>query len=246
MTNVSQLIATVQRSYAVMLITAGVFFGACACGSGRDDSRPRIAFDGVKTDVGRVVQGETVRATFGFANVGSGELVLENVEGTCQCTAVLNGPMRVPVGERGTITAVIDTRWMVPGGTTKDIIVTSNDPVLSRVTLTVTGTIVGEFAIDRPVLDFGATSSASSPSQEVVVESVDGSVVMTGASSEDPRIRVSLRAGATPGTTVVRAVQATNADVGWYTGAVVVKTSSKSMPEFRIPLRGRVIDGTSR
>ena len=221
---------------AILLFSLGI------AGCRRELVRPRIAFDAVTIDAGQVFQGQKVQGSFSFANNGQADLRIDDLMGLCQCTAILAGPMIVPPGGRGTIVTEVDSTWLPAAGAggRKDVVVTTNDPILSRITLSVLLKIVPEFAIDAPVLDFGVAPAGERNEQVLTIRRLVENVAIIEASSEDARVTATIERGTDPQSTILRAVQERDAQPGWYIDSIRVRTSSKYLPEFRIPLRGRV------
>jgi hypothetical protein len=116
--------ATAIAALALALATASV-----GAGTG-----PAIVVPERTRDLGTVRQGETVEAVFEVSNTGDEALEI-TVKPTCGCTVVDHDPAIAP-GESGRITARIDTATL-SGAIAKSLLVTSNDPTLGPLTLTV-------------------------------------------------------------------------------------------------------------
>lgn len=74
------------------------------------DNMPEILFENKSHNFGDVKQGEQVNYTFHFKNAGKSDLIVDTVVPSCDCTisSFPKGPMKV--GEKGDITATLDTK----------------------------------------------------------------------------------------------------------------------------------------
>jgi hypothetical protein len=97
---------------------------------------PKLLFEKMVYDFGKVTQAEKVNGKFTFSNAGEGELKLEKPTSNCGCTVAGVKPDVLKPGEKGEIEFSLN----IPPGRAKlekQIYVTSNDPQSPRVTLTV-------------------------------------------------------------------------------------------------------------
>jgi hypothetical protein len=92
--------------------------------------QPKIVFSEESWDFGKIKEGEVVSHVFKFENKGESELVIQKVEASCGCTAVLISKNRLSPGEKGEIKATFNSKGF-QGKVTKLIFVYSNDPVNS-------------------------------------------------------------------------------------------------------------------
>lgn len=110
---------------------------------------PRITFDAVEFDMGKVVQGARVEKVFRFTNTGRSPLVLSAVNSTCGCTVGRDWP-KAPIasGAQGEITVVFDSEGRT-GMQHKSITVVSNALPASTV-LTLFGEVIGPDTNQQP------------------------------------------------------------------------------------------------
>lgn len=66
-------------------------------------SAPKMVFQNLEYDFGRIVQGEKVQYEFVFKNSGKQPLVIKNAEASCGCTQPLYPFMPIEPGESGKI-----------------------------------------------------------------------------------------------------------------------------------------------
>lgn len=86
-------------------------------------------------DFGDVAQGEVLTTDFVIENQGDAELLIHEVHAPCSCT-VVDYDRSIAPGEKGNISVRLDTAPIL-GGTSKNVIVLTNDPSNPRFDLTV-------------------------------------------------------------------------------------------------------------
>lgn len=133
------------------------------------EEAPRIVFDSVNYDFGRVNQGENVVHRFVFRNRGGGDLEIERVRSSCGCTSTLLSANTILPGKKGEIKATFSTRGR-KGRQSKSITVVSNDPDNSRVRLTISGEIVLALNLIPPRLSLRDVIFGEGESARVGVE----------------------------------------------------------------------------
>jgi mono/diheme cytochrome c family protein len=97
---------------------------------------PRISFDSVVQDLGKVDEGVEVHCQFKVANRGSSPLEIEDVKSSCGCTFPVWKQKRLMPGESAILPVTVDTA-MKQDKVEKTMDVISNDPLSGFVTLTV-------------------------------------------------------------------------------------------------------------
>ncbi len=103
-------------------------------------SGPRIGFDHRQHHFGQVTQGKIVTHRFPFTNVGTGELVVDDVSTPCGCTVVLPDKSVLKPGESSYIEVKYDSAAR-SGEVTRIITVLSNDVLEPELTLEVVATV---------------------------------------------------------------------------------------------------------
>lgn len=85
-------------------------------------------------NVGDVVLGEQVEASFTVKNTGSYPLILAEVSGSCTCTVAEYPKDPIAPGESGTVHATVKTDRASAGPLTKDVrIVANTEPSMTTV-----------------------------------------------------------------------------------------------------------------
>ena len=81
-----------------------------ASGEEKPYNMPRITFEKMEHDFGKIIQGELVRYSFKFTNTGKSDLLISKVSTSCGCT-VSNYPRQaIKPGEGGLIEVIFDSR----------------------------------------------------------------------------------------------------------------------------------------
>src|SRR4030042_7069105 len=100
---------------------------ALAGSAAQSAEKPKIVFERDAWDFGRVKQGDNLEYEFLFKNDGRSVLLINKVDTTCGCTAVLVSEKKIDHGRQGRIKVVFATAGYGGRGT-KQIYVVSNDP----------------------------------------------------------------------------------------------------------------------
>jgi len=112
-------------------------------------AQPRIQFNQLRYDAGVVYDGAEVVHVFPFENVGDEPLHILSAEVSCGCTeATVVGSDVVPAGRGGEIRVATDTTGK-RGRFTKEIDITSDDPVQRVTTVILTGRVIKDVSAHR-------------------------------------------------------------------------------------------------
>jgi hypothetical protein len=106
-----------------------------------EDVLPKISFEQMVCDLGRVGLGTKNACEFKFTNTGQGPLKITNVKSACGCTVALLDKKEYAPDESGTI----EVTYTAPNTTTatqKSIYVSSNDKANPNVRLTIKAEVV--------------------------------------------------------------------------------------------------------
>lgn len=71
---------------------------------GTNTKEPKIEFDVMEHDFGKMLQGEQVSFTYKFKNTGNAPLLISSVDKTCGCTEIKFPQTPIKPGDEGTIT----------------------------------------------------------------------------------------------------------------------------------------------
>lgn len=118
-----------------------------------EQTAPSIQVERTIHDFGRITDEAQVTTTFAFKNTGNSVLRIERVESSCGCTVPELEKLEYAPGETGEITVVFDPRRR-EGMQNRAVTIVSNDPVRSRVPLTVRVDVVPLVKIEPRVIQF--------------------------------------------------------------------------------------------
>jgi hypothetical protein len=102
---------------------------------------PKIQFESVTFDAGKIIQGEKMNHSFKFTNTGGSELIITGAKPSCGCTASAPENTEIPPGQSSQINISFDSTGRT-GNQTKNVTVSSNDPLTPSLVLTFTCEIV--------------------------------------------------------------------------------------------------------
>lgn len=102
---------------------------------------PVISFDQMSFDFGRIAAEKAVAHTFIVVNTGKATLHIEDVKAICGCTSTLVGKKDLEPGESTEIQATYTPEKGFSGLARKTIVVTSNDPAHSKLTLRISAAV---------------------------------------------------------------------------------------------------------
>lgn len=109
----------------------------------------KIKFDSDKHDFGKIKQGDKVKHTFTFTNVGDKDLVVSNVKPTCGCTATNWTRTAVKPGESGTIEAQFNSAGKMGKQMKFMTVIYNGEPKIERISFT--GEVVPKTPVAAPV-----------------------------------------------------------------------------------------------
>lgn len=96
----------------------------------------KISFKEDKYNFGTVNEGEKVKHTFKFTNLGTEPLIIHDAKASCGCTVPTFSKEPVAPGETGKIEVVFDSKGR-PGKTSKYVTVTANtEPTKTKIFIT--------------------------------------------------------------------------------------------------------------
>lgn len=134
---------------------------------------PKITFDRLVYDFGKTALVETVTGTFTYQNTGDAELKVEQPKPSCGCTVAKLSATTLAPGEKGELVFSLS----VGAGSQKmkkEIIVPSNDPTNSHVSLGVRVETKSPFVAEPGGIDFGDVLLKSTTNASVVIRRSDG------------------------------------------------------------------------
>lgn len=92
---------------------------------GTNTKEPKIVFDVMEHDFGKMLQGEQVSFTYKFKNTGNAPLLISSVDKTCGCTDIKFPQTPIKAGDGGAITISYNSEGH-KGFQNKRVVVRSN------------------------------------------------------------------------------------------------------------------------
>ena len=205
--------------------------------------RPAIVFDFVDKDLGEGPRGNRIRTGFQYRNTGQSTLHVGEATATCGCTAVSVTTPNVAPQESGHIVVEIDTARVPEGRNVERVTLKTNDPSNPLVELRIVTSVVSEFVFSDTSIDFGKVTLDQLAVRDITVTvRADSAARISAAESTDEAVSVELLAGeGTIGRYRLRLSGKPDARVGLHSGVIIAKTTSRYMPELRVPVRGEVV-----
>ena len=115
---------------------------------------PKLVVDEPVFEFGPVPQGQDVRHTFQFRNIGDEPLVISKVRSSCGCTAALVSSDVLQSGQQGELKTNFDSARF-RGKVDKTIYLYSNDPQIPVQKMTVKGEVLELFGLAPRQVNFG-------------------------------------------------------------------------------------------
>jgi len=109
---------------------------------------PRIAFDQLTQNVGKVPYGQQAMTSFSFVNKGDEPLIIKSISADCGCTKTLLGSRIIGPNAKGEVKASFDTDGLKAGKKEKHVYVASNDSNKPEVKLTLVAEVVKDLEAD--------------------------------------------------------------------------------------------------
>lgn len=200
---------------------------------------PDLRLDSYAWDFGPIEQGAAAFHTFKLMNVGNRDLVITGTRATCSCTSALVAQDTISPGKTGEAIVTFDSNGR-QGGQSQIVYLESNDPISPVVQLRIGGLVRPDHVLlSSRSVDFGSPAKGSRATREIhVMDPGDGSVEVTGVTSDSPYVTVSLaqeRNDERHGYLVTAIVEA-NTPVGRVDGNITVSTNHPKEPTVNIPV----------
>ena len=113
---------------------------AVRTGTTTKDGNPVINADKLFFDYGDVLQGDVAVAVFNITNTGAGELIIYDIETSCQCVDMDLSSKTILPGRSSLLTVKYNTN--IVGEIKRSITLLSNDPNKRRLTFLLTGNVI--------------------------------------------------------------------------------------------------------
>jgi len=221
-TNAAPL-APAQPATTAVSATAAVASAASATG-------PKIVFATPVHDFGQIKDGEVVKYTYVFTNVGGAILQVSNVQASCGCTTAGEWTRQVEPGKTGNIPIQFNSGGF-SGKVGKSITVTCNDTNQPTVMLEIKGSIWKPIDVTPQFAMLNITSETPSNATTVrIVNNEEAPLTLSAPESSNPALAAELRTNQ-PGKEFQLIVKTMPPlPTGNVQGQITLKTSSTNMP----------------
>jgi hypothetical protein len=227
------------NAWLVLLVLAGTGCGRLEEHAWKSHKKPpRVSFDHVSYELGKVRQGEVVEHDFPFRNLGELDLTIDRTRSAPECIATL--PMGRGARANGTavVRAALDTSGLA-GELRRTITVYTNDPRKRTVLLTLIGTVVADVVVEPKQLYLGSVTRGSLASKTFRLTLRTASIRIGSTSEDNPY--VTLHSKASPdGANVVELEPrlADDAPFGTFDEVVRMPTNNPKQPVLRLRVAG--------
>jgi len=109
---------------------------------------PRISFDQLTQNIGKIPYGQQATTSFSFVNKGDEPLIIKSVSADCGCTKALLGSRIIEPNAKGEVKASFDTDGLKAGKKQKHVYVASNDSNKPEVKLTLVAEVIKDLEAD--------------------------------------------------------------------------------------------------
>ncbi len=155
---------------------------------------PRIEFDSMILDFGKVEAGQVIQHDFIFTNTGNQTLEIRDVRPTCGCTIAGQWDKEVQPGKFGRIPVKFNSADY-SSSILKTVIVLSNDPVNTNVVLQLKGMVWKPFEVAPVGLIFASSlDSLTNQTRTVrITNNLDESLSLSEPTCDDRAFRAALK-----------------------------------------------------
>jgi hypothetical protein len=141
-------------------------------------AQPKLEVTGGTTyDFGDAYSGTKVERVMTIHNAGSDTLRLSDVHAACGCTAAMMATQQIAPGDSGKLSITFNTQGYGGSKPTKQVYLTSNDPVVPKTTISFTVNVIDAlvadpkfFSFDNSKMDttYTKTITIANPSKEPI------------------------------------------------------------------------------
>ncbi len=154
---------------------------------------PRIEFDTLTYDFGRVAETTMHRGRLAFRNAGGSPLVIDEIKTTCGCTAVALEKREYAAGESGTLEIEFDP--VAPGDQKKYINVISNDASSPITKITMIADVIAFVDIEPRMITLDNLRYGEEHHATVTVTGADPAFTIDSVTTSNPDVTVEIVGG---------------------------------------------------
>lgn len=200
---------------------------------------PKIVFETLSHDFGKLNPDQRVNCEFKFKNEGKGVLEIQNVKTSCGCTAALPDEKLIGPGESSSIKVQYHA-GRGSGMVDKTVSVTPNDPELPTATLHFTGMIVTEMNLSPTYVRMTDVDKSKPAEQEVLITPrYPEKFELTNVQSDNPAVAVTTYKLSDGHIKLVVAFQPDKLPQpapAFLNGKIHGVTNAESQPELKLPV----------
>jgi len=202
---------------------------------------PRLSIKDKNVNFGIQDIQDELEKTILVKNAGGEDLVISSIDQDCDCTAVMLSSDIIPPNGEASILIRVGVKGL-EGDFSKHIILHTNDPEALSFTITVSGTMKRIFAFDTKLLDFNVVHAGKGATLSFTMERVTEEKVKVKKIEATPSyLRIEDIHSPDGIFTFVKVSLSEKTPLGDFEGSIRVKTSSKIIPEYTIPVRAKVL-----
>ena len=238
----------------MMIVTLFLLFPFVSCEQGGMSSKnanekisisvPEVVFDSLNYDGGEVVEGAKVAHIFKFVNKGKKVLTI-SVRSTCGCTVAKLAKKEYAPGESGEVNVVFNSHGYSKN-VTKRIIVTTNDPLKSKIYLTIKTFVKKYIEVSPGLINFQDVTYNSKKTVSVFFKGiVEKNFRITGIDipaqmKESVSYKIKKMSNENSIYKVDFTLAPKNADIRSFGYSLIIHTDSKQLPNIPIQMRGTI------
>jgi len=228
------------KRLVIVLVLVGFSAGGIYLVSYAKDG-PRLSIKDKIVDFGIQDIQDNLEKTILIKNSGGKNLVISSVDQDCGCTATLLSSKIIPPKGEASLLIKVDVKNML-GDFSKHITLHTNDPEALSFTITVSGTMKKIFAFDTKLLDFNEVHAGKGATLSFTIERVtDEDVKIKDVEATPSYLRIEDVHSPDGIFTFIKVSLSEKTPPGNFEGSVRIKTSSKIIPEYTIPVRAKVL-----
>jgi uncharacterized protein DUF1573 len=200
---------------------------------------PTVTLTVSQHDLGTIVRGKVERLALEYSSTGLRRGSVNVKSTSCGCTAAVASSEGK---QGGRVDVEIATANLPEGPQEKSVTLATNDPARPSITVAIRFSVVSEFVVESRLIDFGDVRAGSVVRDSIRVRpNKDLGARITGFNLEGSGI-----VAATPATTgdsedyVVQVELRQDVPRGVHFATGIIRTSSESTPEIRVPIRVRI------
>ncbi len=137
-------------------------------GHAQDEKAPKVEFERMEHDFGKIDKGAKVDTVFKFKNTGTDILEIKDVSTSCGCTSAKPEKISYQPGEEGNIPVSFNS-GRFSGPIQKNVTIVTNDPINPRTVVKIKADVIVDIMTKPPTVFINNLKRGESNSQEILV-----------------------------------------------------------------------------